>query len=87
MDEFYANEVGWQDAVTATVTYQLALLPGPGRLLFSSTPYSPGGSGAGVDQTAASIQQNGSLYTTTLTAAATLMIDGERPTWDYVYTP
>jgi hypothetical protein len=87
LGENYPNEVGWQDAVTATVTHQLALLPGPGRLLFSSTPYSPTGTGVGVDQVAASIQQNGSLYTYTLTAAATLMIDGEKPTWDYVYTP
>ena len=27
------NEIGWQDTITVKVTYNLALLPGPGRLL------------------------------------------------------
>ena len=29
-NEFYPNEVGWQDTITVTVKYQLPLLPGPG---------------------------------------------------------
>ena len=32
-DEFQFNEIGWQDQITVTVKYNLALLPGPGRLL------------------------------------------------------
>ena len=31
--EFAPNELGWQDTVTVTVNHDLALLPGPGRLL------------------------------------------------------
>ena len=33
INEFRSNEVGWQDLITVTVKYNLALLPGPGRLL------------------------------------------------------
>lgn len=44
--EFYANEVGWQDELQVTVTHKLALLPGPGRLLFSQAA-SPSGAGPG----------------------------------------
>ena len=33
INEFHSNELGWQDQVTVTVKYELALLPGPGRLL------------------------------------------------------
>ena len=29
----HPNELGWQDTITVTVNYDLALLPGPGRLL------------------------------------------------------
>ena len=29
----FRNEFGWQDPITVTVKYHLALLPGPGRLL------------------------------------------------------
>ena len=32
-NEFHSNELGWQDPITVTVKYDLALLPGPGRLL------------------------------------------------------
>ena len=32
-NEFYSNEVGWQDPITVTVKYQFPLLPGAGRLL------------------------------------------------------
>jgi hypothetical protein len=99
--EYRSNEVGFQDSITVTVTHRLALLPGPGRLLFTATPsysgsagYSAGGaSSAGLgangntDQVAASIQQNGALYTYTLTAATTLMVEGEKSTMNYVYTP
>ncbi len=30
---YQMNEIGWQDTITVKVTYNLALLPGPGRLL------------------------------------------------------
>ena len=33
LGEFYFNEVGWQDPITVTVSYQFSLLPGPGRML------------------------------------------------------
>ncbi len=99
--EYRSNELGFQDSVTVTVTHQLALLPGPGRLLFTpTTSYSSAGAssssdgpGGGMvpsgapDQVAASIQQNGGLYTYTLTAATTLMLEGEKPVLEYVYNP
>ena len=57
-DEFYFNEVGWQDQITVTVNYQFPLLPGPGRLLARYVA-GPGGT----DKVAAAIQkQNGVLH-------------------------
>ena len=53
-DEFYFNEVGWQDTITVTVNYQFPLLPGPGRML---ARYVVGPSGK--DTVAATIQQPG----------------------------
>ena len=51
-DEFYFNEVGWQDTITVTVNYQFPLLPGPGRML---ARYVVGPSGT--DKVAAAIQK------------------------------
>jgi hypothetical protein len=73
--QFYFNEVGWQDSITVTVFHQLALLPGPGRLLFGRAA-SPTGQ---ADQVAGLIQQQGNVYTYTLTAATTLGNEGEEP--------
>lgn len=73
--EFAFNEVGWQDSVTATVFHQLALLPGPGRLLFGRA-VSPTGQ---ADQVAAQVQQVGNVYVYTLSAATTLGLEAEKP--------
>lgn len=75
--EFQPNEVGWQDSITVTVFHQLALLPGPGRLLFGQAA-SPTGQ---PDQVAAQIQQAGNVYTYTLSAATTLGLEAEKPVW------
>jgi len=79
-NEFYPNEVGWQDPVRVEVTHDMALLPGPGRLLARRVP-SPY---LGVDYTAASIDERGSVYVRSLTASATLGIEGEKPVLRYV---
>jgi hypothetical protein len=79
--EFYFNEVGWQDELQAKVSHKLALLPGPGRLLFSQAA-SPTGT---PDQVSGHIQQQGSLYTYTVTAAASLGNEGEKSVMQYVY--
>ena len=72
------NEVGWQDPVTVTVTYNLALLPGPGRLLARSL-VSPGG---GPDAVSSQItNRGGGLYVYPLTATATLGMEGEKPNY------
>ena len=41
-DEFYPNELGWQDHLTATVTFHVPLLPGPLRFMTSSRPNGEG---------------------------------------------
>jgi len=74
LNEFYFNEVGWQDPLTVTVYHRLALLPGPGRLLFGRAA-SPDGR---IDQVAGRIQQVGNLYTIVLQASATLGNEGEK---------
>jgi len=78
--EFYFNEVGWQDTITVTVTYQFPLLPGPGRLL---ARYVAGPSGK--DTVAEAIQNQGSVYTYPLQALATIGNEGEKSVVTYVY--
>lgn len=77
---YQANELGWQDPITVTVTHRLALLPGPGRLLARSQP-APGKT---VDEVSQSIDQDDdSVYKYVLTASATLGNEGERPAIRY----
>ena len=79
------HEVGWQDPVTVTVKYNLALLPGPGRLLARSV-VSPGG---GADAVSSQItNRGGDLYVYPLIASATLGIEGEKPNYEsYLFAP
>jgi hypothetical protein len=80
--EFRPNEIGWQDELQLTVFHRLALLPGPGRLLFSRAA-SPNGA---PDQVSGDIQSQGAdLYTYTLTASASMGMEGEKSVLTYVY--
>jgi hypothetical protein len=73
--EFQLNEVGWQDPVTVTVRHELALLPGPGHLLFRySEP--------GVRQ---ATEYGGTCYVYPLEATATLGNEGQKPMVPYVH--
>ena len=76
-NEFRFNEIGWQDQITVTVRHDLALLPGPGRLLARST-------GAG-DQVSGSVENRGNVYTYSLSASVTIGNEGEKPVIPYVY--
>ncbi|MCR4411971.1 MAG: pilus assembly protein, partial [Thermoguttaceae bacterium] len=62
-------ELGWQDHVTVTVTHQLALLPGPGRLLASRVLRHPGHV---QDAVSRHIRTGPNVYVYPLTATATL---------------
>ena len=73
-NEFYENEVGWQDPITVTVTHRFALMPGPGRLLSKPTP-----------GTKSSIQLKEKVYTYPIQASATLTNEGEKPVLSYVH--
>jgi hypothetical protein len=82
LGEFYSNEIGWQDELQVKVTHALALLPGPGRLLFSKASSSSGAT----DQVSSQIQQQqNNLYTYSLTASASLGNEGEKSVLSYVY--
>jgi hypothetical protein len=77
-DEFYMNEMGWRDHITVTVTHQMALLPGPGRLLAK-----PVSSSDSISQQIGR-DRGGSVYVWPITAAATLGNEGEKslkPYW------
>jgi hypothetical protein len=74
-DEFYYNEVGWQDPIKVTVTHRLALLPGPGRLLARST--------GAQDTVADSIERSQKTYVRELTASCTMGNEGEKPVLRY----
>jgi hypothetical protein len=79
--EFRFHEAGWQDPVTVTVTHEMALLPGPGRLLARKVK-SPEGK---PDEVAERIRQKGNVYVYPLTATATLGNEGEKSVIPYVY--
>jgi hypothetical protein len=80
-NEFYPNEVGWQDTITVTVKYNFPLLPGAGRLLAKYVA-PPGG---GKDTVSEAIQHNGGVYTYPLEAQATIGNEGEKSMVTYVY--
>jgi hypothetical protein len=80
LGEFYFNEVGWQDQITVTVTYQFPLLPGPGRML--ARFLLPKGT---TDNVAGKIQQHSGSYTYPLQAAAAIGNEGEKSVVTYVY--
>lgn len=69
LDEFQPNELGWQDHITATVTYNVPLLPGPLRLFAN---------GARIGQ-ASRVDASGQTYVFEIAASATLGNEGEKP--------
>jgi hypothetical protein len=71
--EFRFNEVGWQDPLTVTVKHNLALLPGPGRLLIGLV-----GSPSTGDRVSTRTYDKGAVYVYPLRASATLGNEGEK---------
>jgi len=81
--QFRFNELGWQDTITVTVRHQLALLPGPGRLLWRWRNVNP--PDGTPDRGAQQIQQQGRVYTYPLVASATLGNEGLESVIPYEY--
>jgi hypothetical protein len=89
--EFRPGEIGWQDQITVTVHYDLALLPGPGRLLFRTRHRDSGPeaisqrpiAGRGPANVYYSFPLVGSF--TTGRQSATLGNEGEKSVLPYVY--
>ena len=79
--EFMSNELGWQDPITVKVKHQLALLPGPGRLL-ARWVRRPDGSH---DTVAEMIGRVGKVYVYPLEASATMGNEGEKSVIPYQY--
>ena len=77
----YLRELGWQDPITVTVKHDLALLPGPGRLLAREQP-TPDGS---PDEISSTIRAEGGVYKYPLQASATLGNEGDKSVVRYVY--
>lgn len=77
--EFMHNELGWQDPITVKVKHQLALLPGPGRLL-ARTVRRPDGAR---DTVAETIGRLGKVYVYPLEASATMAGEGEKSVIPY----
>ena len=75
------NQIGWQDPVTVTVRHNLALLPGPGRML-ARWVRQPDGS---ADRVAEKIDRIGGVYFYPLEASATMGNEGERSVIPYEY--
>jgi hypothetical protein len=82
--DYHAPEVGWQDPITVTVTHHFALLPGPGRLLDRLLVRQDGAP----DRVSEAIDDAGSgLYTTPLTASATMTAEGLMSVRPYIHDP
>ena len=82
LGEFYIDhQLGWQDQITVTVRHNLALLPGPGRLL-AKPVRRPGGP---LDEVSQGIRRIGKVYVYPLEASATLGNEGERPEIPYLH--
>ncbi len=79
--QFRFNQLGWRDQITVTVWHDLALLPGPGRLLARVLRRSDG-----TDPVSERITETAGVYTTRLSAAATLSNEGEQSVVPYVHT-
>jgi len=84
LEQFRFNELGWQDTVTIKVKHNVALLPGPGRLLWRwrNVPQADGTPDTGAQK----IENRGRVYTYPLEASATLGIEGLEPVVPYEYT-
>lgn len=76
LDEFSMNELGWQDHITATVTYNIPLLPGPVRLFAPAARTGPNGEQARTDA-------SGQTYVFPIQASATMVNEGEKPLISY----
>ncbi len=79
--EFRYNELGWQDYIKVTVHHDLALLPGPGRLLARAVY----GSGGQSDEVSQRVERSGSVYTYPLSASIAMGNEGEKSVIPYVY--
>ena len=84
------NEIGWQDHITATVTYNLPLLPGPIRFfapqadISNADPANPDSGGQTTDVAEdPSTDRTGSVYIWPITASATLGNEGQKRHREY----
>ena len=74
---FRESEIGWQDPITVYVIHQFALFPGPGRFLAARLVRADGLP----DRVSPRIKRpdtnaGGTVYTTQMTAAATITCEG-----------
>ncbi|MDZ7617907.1 MAG: TadE family protein [Patescibacteria group bacterium] len=72
-EQFRLNELGWRDQITVTVWHDLALLPGPGRMLARVLRRADGS-----DPVSERISAANGVYTTRLSAEVTLSNEGEQ---------
>lgn len=83
-DPTAANEVGWQDPVTATVAHCLVLLPGPGNMLFR---YVTAGASQGMGNNFGYLSAPaGKVPVFRIVAEATLVNEGQKSVVPYDYT-
>ena len=79
--EYMFNELAWLDSITVTVKHQMALLPGPGRLLARTARRGDGSP----DRVAQGIDRIGDVYVYPLEASATLGNEGQKSVIPYVH--
>ena len=73
---FRESEIGWQDPITVYVIHQFALLPGPGRFLAAHLVRADGLPDRVSPRVKQNPNTNRTVYTTQMTAAATIMCEG-----------
>ena len=82
---FRANEVGWQDPIMVKVTHWMALLPGPGRLLFGGKQYVLWGKADPVPRMKQIQTSAGPTCVYRLVAECTLGNEGQKSVCSYAY--
>jgi hypothetical protein len=77
-NQFYWDELGWQDPIVVTVRYRVPLMPALGRILAR-----PLTSGKGPDTVSGRIEKWGGIYVYPISATVMLGNEGDMPVYPY----
>ncbi len=80
-NQFYSNEVGWQDPIVVTVRYKVALMPTIGKILAR-----PAALVTGRDRVSSAVEPWGGIFVYPISATIMLGNEGDIPRYSYPET-